>query len=73
MDLRDQLYYVRQYREYNKAGIVPDVTCDEDNVPYMAKAVDDDIVMFCYVCGYEFAPGVGLVNEMVKYVREIEG
>lgn len=74
MNLRDKLYYLRQYREYNRAGMVPNVTCDECDVPYMAKPGDDDeIILYCYQCFYEMTPGEYIINEMIKYVRKIEG
>lgn len=78
MALKDDLYHILQYREYDKAGMVPHVTCDDCEVPYMPRVIfdevgDDDVIEFyCYQCGYNMTPGGWIINEMTKYVQQIE-
>lgn len=74
MDLRETLYYLRQYKEYNKAGIVPDVTCNECDIPYVPRidSNTDEIVFWCYQCDREMRPGMGIINRMIEYVKKIE-
>lgn len=63
---------MRQYREYDIAGMVPNVTCDECDEHYRYRVYDDDIVLWCLYCDREVDPGWGVIMEMVRRVKRIE-
>lgn len=75
MDLRETLYYARQYRSYNQAGIVPNVTCDLCNEPYYPRMDSDDesVYLWCMFCDISVDPGYGVFLEMKRRVDKIEG
>lgn len=74
MELPDRLYYLRQYRQYNAAGMVPDVTCDECDVPYFPRYdfKNEEIILWCMECDHELTPGEGIISRMIEYVQQIE-
>lgn len=75
MNLKDTLYYLNQYRSYDKAGMVPEVHCRECDIAYMIRVNfdnNDEIVFYCYQCGHEMTPGYGITSRMIKYVKDIE-
>lgn len=74
MNLKDRLYYLRQYRGYNEAGMVPNVTCDECEIPYYPRVdfKNDEVVLWCMQCDHEIRPGEYLVGRMIEYVKQIE-
>lgn len=73
MELRDWLYFVRQYRQYDAAGIVPHVRCDECDTPYYPRVDDDVVYLWCYHDDVWVDPGLGLLTKMKEYVERIEG
>lgn len=73
MDIRDLLYYHRQYRNYARAGMVPKMTCDVCDVHYFPRTFDYDTVeLWCMNCDYRMSPGETINNYVVKRVKEIE-
>lgn len=72
MDIREVLYCLRQYRQYNIAGVVPDVTCDECDENYYPRVNDDEVYLWCWSCDREVDPGWGTITAMVREVKRIE-
>ena len=74
MELPDKLYYLRQYRQYNIAGMVPDVTCDKCDTPYFPRYDfnNEEILLWCMECDRSVNPGAGIISRMIEYVQQIE-
>lgn len=72
IELREQLYYLRQYHAYDRAGMVPHVRCDLCDYPYYPRVEGDDVYLWCMFDDVRVSPGLGLIYKMKEHVERIE-